>query len=40
LLETDVEGARLVSILDYAGMPLSAHRVVEGVLNHRTPVPA
>jgi 2-oxoglutarate/2-oxoacid ferredoxin oxidoreductase subunit alpha len=40
LLEAGGEGGRLVSILDYAGMPLSAHRVVEGVLNHRTPVPA
>jgi 2-oxoglutarate/2-oxoacid ferredoxin oxidoreductase subunit alpha len=40
ILETGVAGERLLSILDYGGMPLSARRVEEGVLERYAPVPA
>jgi 2-oxoglutarate ferredoxin oxidoreductase subunit alpha len=39
-LETGVAGSRLASIRDYGGVPLSAGRVVEGVLSHLAPVAA
>ncbi|HEU0052021.1 MAG TPA: hypothetical protein VFQ39_02545, partial [Longimicrobium sp.] len=40
ILETGVSGDLLVPLLDYGGVPLSARRVVEGVLSQLAPVPA
>ena len=40
MLETDHPGERLTSVLDYGGVPLSAARVVDGVLAHLAPVTA
>ncbi|MDB4950650.1 MAG: 2-oxoacid:acceptor oxidoreductase, alpha subunit [Gemmatimonadetes bacterium] len=40
LLETGIAGARLASIRDYGGVPLSARRVVDGVLSHLSMVEA
>jgi 2-oxoglutarate ferredoxin oxidoreductase subunit alpha len=40
MIETGIAGDRLGSILDYGGVPLSARRVVDGVLSQLTAVPA
>ena len=40
VLETGIPADRLLSIRDYGGVPLSAQRVVAGVLAHLAPVPA
>ena len=39
ILETGCDPARLVSIRDYGGVPLSARTVVDGVLAQAAPVP-